>query len=105
MRPFEVRPDDLAHCEALLRAGSKSFSIASRLLPVPIRERTTVLYAFCRVSDDRVDDDPLASKRTIDGLRRRLDDAFAGRTSDDPVARAFAALLQATPIPPALPEA
>ena len=105
MRPFEVRPDDLAHCEALLRAGSKSFSVASRLLPAPIRERTTVLYAFCRVSDDRVDDDPLASKRTIDGLRRRLDDAFAGRASDDPVDRAFAALLQDTPLPPALPEA
>lgn len=105
MRPFEVRPDDLAHCEALLRAGSKSFSVASRLLPPPIRERTTVLYAFCRVSDDRVDDDPLASQRTIDGLRRRLDEAFAGRASDDPVDRAFAALLQDTPIPPALPEA
>ncbi len=105
MRPFEARPDDLAHCESLLRAGSKSFSVASRLLPTPIRERTTVLYAFCRVSDDRVDDDPLASKRTIDGLRRRLDDAFAGRASDDPVDRAFAALLRDTPIPPALPEA
>ena len=105
MRPFDVRPDDLAFCESLLRAGSKSFSVASRLLPAPIRERTTVLYAFCRVSDDRVDDDPLASKRTIDALRRRLDDAFAGRSSHDPVDRAFAALLQDTPIPPALPEA
>lgn len=105
MRPFEVRPDDLAHCDSLLRAGSKSFSVASRLLPAPIRERTTVLYAFCRVTDDHVDDDPLASKRTVDGLRRRLDEAFAGRSSDDPVDRAFAALLQDTPIPPALPEA
>ncbi|NUP06778.1 MAG: squalene/phytoene synthase family protein [Polyangiaceae bacterium] len=105
MQPFEVRRDDLAHCESLLRAGSKSFSAASRFLPDPLRERMTVLYAFCRVSDDRVDDDPLASTRTIDGLRRRLDEAFAGRASDDPVDRAFAALLRDTPIPPALPHA
>ncbi len=105
MQPFEVRRDDLAHCEALLRAGSKTFTAASRFLPGPFRERMSVLYAFCRVSDDRVDDDPLASTRTIDGLRRRLDDAFAGRASDDPVDRAFAALLRDTPIPAALPEA
>src|SRR5687768_7305476 len=100
MQPFEVRRDDLAHCESLLRAGSKTFTAASHFLPGPFRERMSVLYAFCRVSDDRVDDDPFASRRTIEGLRRRLDDAFAGRASDDPVDRAFAALLRDTPIPP-----
>ena len=105
MRPFDVRPDDLDHCHTLLRAGSKSFSLASRLLPPGIRDRATVLYAFCRVTDDEVDDDPLASERTIGRLRARLAGAYAGRPDDHAVDRALACLLADTPIPPALPEA
>ena len=96
-------PADLAHCERLLRDGSKSFALASKMLPAGVRERATVLYAFCRVSDDRVDDDPDASQRTIDLLRERLDCAYAGDPKPDPVDRAFAALLADTPIPRELP--
>jgi len=105
MRPFEVRPDDLVHCESLLRVGSKSFSLAGKLLPKPIRDRATVLYAFCRVSDDTVDDDPHASARTIAAMRERLRLVYAGRPKNDPVDRAFSALLEDTTIPQALPEA
>ncbi|MCA9585618.1 MAG: phytoene/squalene synthase family protein [Myxococcales bacterium] len=105
MRPLDVDTRDLAHCYALLRAGSKTFSTASRLLPAPVRDRATVLYAFCRVSDDRVDDDPLASLRTIESMRARLERAYVGRPHDDPVDRALAGLLADTHIPRALPEA
>ena len=101
----DLREDDLARCYALLRAGSKTFSVAGRLLPRRVRDRATVLYAFCRVTDDRVDDDPLASQRTLDAMRERLDLAYAGRPADDPVDRAFAALLASVPIPRALPAA
>ena len=101
MSPFDAA--DLAHCEGLLREGSKSFALASKMLPPDVRERATVLYAFCRVSDDRVDGDPDASQRTIDHLRERLDCAYAGTPKPDPVDRAFAALLADTPIPRALP--
>jgi len=104
MRTFEAaRPDDIEHCQRLLAAGSKSFALASKLLPKPVRDRTTVLYAFCRVSDDRVDDDPKASQRTIDAMRDRLDLVYAGRPKDDRVDRALAGLLEDTTIPKALP--
>jgi 15-cis-phytoene synthase len=105
MTPLDVAPEDLAHCTALMRAGSKTFSTASRLFPRGVRDRATILYAFCRVSDDRVDDDPFASQRTIDTLRARLDHAYAGRPENDPVDRALAALLESSAIPPALPHA
>lgn len=107
MRPLDrVRPDDLEHCRALLARGSKSFSLAARLLPRPVRERTTVLYAFCRVSDDRIDDDPSASLATLDVMRERLELAYRGRPyNDDRVDRALVGLLEDTPIPKALPMA
>jgi phytoene synthase len=55
------------------------------------------------VTDDLVDEDPLASLRTIDGMRARLERAYAGRPENDAVDRALAALFATTPIPPALP--
>ena len=100
-----IAAGDIEHCKRLLGAGSKSFAMASRLLPQPIRDRTAVLYAFCRVSDDRIDADPSASQRTIDAMRERLRRAYDGRPYDDPVDRAFAGLLADTPIPAVLPEA
>ena len=39
-----------------IRAGSKSFFAAGRLLPADMREAAYGLYAFCRLSDDLVDD-------------------------------------------------
>ena len=84
---------DLAACRDLLAEGSKTFSLASRLLPATVRDRATVLYAFCRVSDDRVDTDPNATSSTIDFMRARLDAAYRGSPGDDAVERSFAALL------------
>ena len=42
--------------ERVLRKGSKSFHLASRLLPARVRTPTLALYAFCRHADDAVDD-------------------------------------------------
>lgn len=103
--PLEsVRAADLARCEVLLRAGSKSFSLAARFLPKPIRDRTTILYAFCRTADDCADDDPNASLRTIDAMRERLRRAYLGAPNPNPVDRALAGLLEDTSIPPRLLE-
>jgi phytoene synthase len=49
------READVEHCRSLLQAGSKTFALASRLLPREVRDRATVLYAYCRVVDDAVD--------------------------------------------------
>ncbi len=44
-----------AHCASLTAHHSRSFSLASRLLPPPKRRAVHALYAFCRTADDIVD--------------------------------------------------
>jgi phytoene synthase len=43
------------HCAAITHQASKTFFIASGLLPPGKREAARALYAFCRVTDDLVD--------------------------------------------------
>jgi 15-cis-phytoene synthase len=90
--------EDLAACRALLRAGSKSFSLAARLLPRPVREATTVLYAFLRIADDLIDADPGASAATVRQLRERLRRLYQGRPDDFPVDRALARVVAGHPV-------
>jgi phytoene synthase len=47
--------DAYAACETITRENSKTFYIASGLMPKEKRRATRALYAFCRVSDDIVD--------------------------------------------------
>jgi 15-cis-phytoene synthase len=96
--------DDLARCTALLRAGSRTFSAASRLLPRRVREPTAALYAFCRTADDAVDAQG-ATPRAIDHLRERIARVYEGRALDGPVERAFGAAVERFALPRALPEA
>lgn len=44
-----------AHCEAVTRRNSKTFFVASALLPGHKRAAVRALYAFCRMVDDIVD--------------------------------------------------
>ncbi len=44
-----------AYCDALTARHSRSFHLASALLPAPKRRATRALYAFCRITDDLVD--------------------------------------------------
>ncbi len=44
-----------AYCAGLTAANSRSFHMASRMLPPSKREAVRALYAFCRVTDDIVD--------------------------------------------------
>lgn len=43
------------HCESVTATHSRSFYLASSLLPAGKRQAVRALYAFCRVSDDIVD--------------------------------------------------
>lgn len=91
--PRIVRQDDLRSCARLLRAGSKTFNAASKLLPARVIEGTTVLYAFCRIADDEVDAKPDATERAVSRLRQRLDRVFAGAPEAMPVDRALSAIV------------
>lgn len=51
----ELLEQAYAHCEAMTSWHSKSFSLASRLLPLDQRRAVRALYAFCRTTDDLVD--------------------------------------------------
>ncbi|KAJ3029499.1 UNVERIFIED_CONTAM: hypothetical protein HDU68_011990 [Siphonaria sp. JEL0065] len=46
---------DLQIVHQLICAHSKTFSLASKLYPQPLREDIVALYGFCRVSDDVAD--------------------------------------------------
>ncbi|MCZ7542383.1 MAG: squalene/phytoene synthase family protein [Anaerolineae bacterium] len=60
-----------AHCDALTAAHSRSFYLATRLLPCAKRRAVRALYAFCRLSDNIVDDP-----------QRSAADAVAGALAD-----------------------
>lgn len=67
----------LSRCEELMQKGSSSFYQAFRGLPSPRREAVYVIYAFCRMIDDSVDE-PEHSPYTIHEIHDlfdRLDDA------------------------------
>lgn len=110
-RPASAAPlasaSDLAFCDEVIRRHSRSFHVASRLLPRAIRERAIATYAFCRGADDDVD---VASgegdaRACHLATRARLGRLYAGLPMDDPVGRAFAAVVAAARIPRAEPEA
>jgi phytoene synthase len=48
-------PDAYAACRSITQHHSKSFFLATRLLPPSKRRAVEALYAFCRTSDDTVD--------------------------------------------------
>ena len=63
-----------------------------------------VLYAFCRLADDTVDKKN-APENSVDLLRNRLSEAYAGKPRNESVDRAFAALISFSEMPRELPEA
>jgi 15-cis-phytoene synthase len=95
---------DLAVCQQAIRTGSLSFHAASKLLPGSVRDPALVLYAFCRLADDAVDEgaDPV---HAVLRLQERLDRAYAERPFDAPIDRAFARMIATHDLPRALPDA
>lgn len=99
-----IAAPDMDACRAAIRTGSRSFHAASRLLPASLRDPALVLYAFCRLADDAVDEghDPV---RAVLHLQDRLERAYAGQPHDAPIDRAFAAMVVQHDLPRALPDA
>ena len=92
--PAQLAREVIAH-------HSKSFALASRLLPKQVRDDAAVLYAWCRRVDDAVDT-PGADRQVIETLHRELELAYAGGAEDRLLA-AFGEVVRARAIPRVYP--
>ena len=108
-----------AVARATIAQHSKSFALASRLLPSRVRDQTAVVYTYCRRADDAIDGTwegardattdapnappahPLAALAT---LRAELDTIYGGLPRD-PVLAAFQTIAHERAIPRDYPAA
>ncbi|MGD8404061.1 MAG: squalene/phytoene synthase family protein [Anaerolineales bacterium] len=87
-----------AHAEKITREHSKSFYLASQLLPEEKRSAVRALYAFCRTVDDIVDEDAVDEREThLDYWRNVVQSASS--SDDDLVAAAWTDTLARYHIP------
>ncbi len=59
-----------AHCDSVAATYSRSFYLATSLLPDDKRRAIRALYAFCRVTDNIVDDLPADAQKSLAAWRR-----------------------------------
>ena len=96
-------------CQSLTKASGSNFSLAFRFLPKPQRQALYAIYAFCRVTDDLVDegvspvhDGTLESSGTpleqLKAWRAELDACFRGEASH-PVTVRLAETIRAFRLP------
>lgn len=90
---------DFAH-RASIERHSKSFALASRLLPRQAGEHAAIVYAWCRRADDAIDEsgaEPPAL--ALARLRDELGALYAEGAPSDAVLLAFRGVLRETGIP------
>ncbi len=99
-------PADIRTCRKQLRIGSQSFFAASMILPKPVRDPASALYAFCREADDAIDEfqneDPSPA---LDALYARLKCIYADHPQPIAADRALAEVVKQFSIPYTLPAA
>lgn len=82
--------DAVRLCYEIIQVHSKSFALASKLLPSGVRDRAAVVYAWCRRADDAVDlAHDTGRHDALSRLRAELRDIYSGHEMDDPVLAAF----------------
>jgi phytoene synthase len=96
--------NELAAARASIARHSKSFALASRLLPVTLRDRAAVVYAWCRRADDAVDGPGTDPSAAVGVLERELANIYDGARCSDPILDGFAAVVRETHIPRHYPE-
>jgi 15-cis-phytoene synthase len=87
-----------AYCAKVTREHSKTFYLASGLLPRTKRRAVRALYAFCRVTDDLVDQVAEVPLRQLEQWRERT--LCRPPRADDPVALAWADTMARYRVPP-----
>jgi phytoene synthase len=83
----------------MMRAGSKTFFAASRLLPQRMRAASVALYAFCRVADDLVDGAEYSPTQSLKLLHHRLDRVYQGQPTEAIEDQALALVVQQYQLP------
>jgi phytoene synthase len=92
--------DSIQLCRASIAQHSRSFALASRLLPEASRDEAAVVYAWCRRADDAIDLVPEeAQPRALAQLRRELDSIYDGEAQADLVLSAFQAVVARHAVP------
>lgn len=74
--------------DIIFRQGSKTYYNSSRLFPKAVRRDVFTLYAFVRVADNLVDDQPVRPEE-FHAFRQRWRDAEAGKPAGDLVIDPF----------------
>jgi phytoene synthase len=110
--PAGAGADAIALCRQTIAAHSKSFALASRVLPPRCRDEAAVVYTWCRRADDAVDLVPPAQAgaawaaqardaqaAALARLRAELDGIYAGQPQDDLALAAFQAVVERHRIP------
>ncbi|MEM9600091.1 MAG: phytoene/squalene synthase family protein [Pseudomonadota bacterium] len=91
-----------------IKAGSKSFALASKVLPPRIRDDASMLYAWCRYCDDVIDGQEMGHGQIADyrdgqterlqSLRDQTQEALDGRATD-PIFQGLAKVMERNDIP------
>ncbi len=87
---FRVLQAAYAHCEDVTKVHSRTFHMASSLLPPDKKRAVRALYAFCRVTDDIVDNDGDRRYRQMSLADWEQRVSAAHPPANDPVALAWA---------------
>jgi phytoene synthase len=89
-----------SQCAEVARQHSRSFYLATSLLPVEKRDAVRVLYAFCRTVDDIVDEGSGEDREAQLSYWREVVSGDTAPLEDDLIARAWAHVLNCYNIPP-----
>jgi 15-cis-phytoene synthase len=96
----------IARCRDSIARHSKSFALASKLLPAECRDDTVVLYAWCRRADDAIDLVPAKRQdEALATLRAELSSVYAGEAQSDVVLAAFQDVVRRRALPLEYPSA
>jgi phytoene synthase len=93
-------------CRRALARHSRSFDLASRFLPAPLRDEVAVVYAWCRRADDAIDDPARTNAERAQALvrlRAELDSVYAGAPQPEPALAAFQTVVRRRGVPAAYP--
>jgi len=85
---------------AIIARNSKSFALASKLLPAAVRHDAVILYAYCRRVDDAIDEVPPSQQvQALAELRGEIDDLYDGVPQADPLLAALQVVIDDRAIP------